>query len=228
MKRLISFVLPMMAAISAQVMAVPTLNTLVAGADPLADGGVIGFQLTDTDGINDDINAFIFLESAGYAGVNQVGIYDWLDPSRMLTVFNGADAFGTSRTLSYTAGTFALGINTLAVVDPIFGVFLTNPEGTFYSNPALNADGFDHFAVFDTVGSTGLAGVFDFVVGIEDQFGGGDQDYNDFVFGITDVQPYRAQVPVPATGLLFAIGAAGLIASKKKKGKGKGKPCLVG
>jgi len=218
MKKLIATFTTLIAlAVAPMAMSTPMLNTLVVGADPLADAGVIGFQLTDTDGINDDINAFIFLESAGYAGVNEVGIYDWLDPSRMLTVFNGADSVGTSRTLSYTAGQFAIGATTLAVVDPIFGVFLTSPEGTFYSDPTLNIDGFDHFAVFDTVGSTGLAGVFDFVVGIEDQFGGGDQDYNDFVFGITDVQPFRAQVPVAATMPLMGIGLLGLLWSRRKK-----------
>ena len=209
--------LPILVALSASAMSLPMLNTLVAGADPLADNGIIGFQLTDTDGVNDDVNAFIFLENAGYAGVNTVGIYDWTDPSRMLTVFDGAAAVGASRTLAYNAGTFALGVNTLAVVDPIFGIFLENSEGIFYSDPTLNADGFDHFAIFDTEGSTGLAGVFEFVVGVEDQFGGGDQDYNDFVFGITDVAPFVAQVPVPATGLLFGIGAAGLMASRRKK-----------
>ena len=102
--------------------------------------------------------------------------------------------------------------------DFAFGLFLTSPEGTFYSDASLNADGFDHFAIFATEGSTGLAGVFDFVIGVEDLYGGGDQDFNDMVLGITDVRPYRVeQVPTPATAALFMIGAAGLVATRKRK-----------
>ncbi len=51
-------------------MALPMLNTLIAGSDAINDTGIIGFRLTDTDGINDDTNAFLFLENAGFASSN--------------------------------------------------------------------------------------------------------------------------------------------------------------
>lgn len=217
MKKLLGSILvgAVMAVSAAMAQALPILNTLVAGSDPLVDTRVIGFQLTDTDGVNDDVNAYLFLESAGYASSNTLGIYDWLDPSRTLTIFDGAVTAGTNATLAYAGGAFGIGPRTLSVADPIFGLFLTSPEGTFYSDPGLNADGVDHFAIFATEGSTGLAGVFEFVVGIEDLYGGGDLDYNDMVFGITDVAPYRAAVPAPAPLALMGLGLLALGASRK-------------
>ena len=186
----------------------PTLDTLVVGADALADDGTVIFRLTDTDGINDDTNAFLFLENAGYATSNEFGFYSYVDPSIMLTVFSGSDAVGDNATVSFGAGgvaTSAYGTETLDSF--LFGLFLTSPDGTFYSDSSLNADGVDHFVTFATEGSTGLAGVFEYIIGIEDVYGGGDFDYNDMVLGITDVEPRSVPEPTPLAlmgfGLLF-------------------------
>lgn len=201
---------------SASVFAVPTLNTLVVGADPILDNNVIGFQLTDTDGINDDSNAYLFIENAGYASSNTFGFYSWADPSKKLTVFDGANSAGVNSTVSFGLGgvsTSTFGVETLTNYE--FGLWLTSPEGTFYSNPLLNADGVDHFAIFSTEGSTGLAGVFEFVIGIEDVYGGGDLDYNDMVLGITDVRPLN-QVPVIGTAALLPLGLFGLGLARRR------------
>jgi hypothetical protein len=198
--------------------ALPILSTLVAGSDPLVDDNVVGFHLTDTDGFSDDSNAFLFLENAGYAGTNDFGFYSWNDPSEMLTVFQGSDASGTSRTVSFALGGIATSTYGVATMDSyLFGLWLTSPEGTFYSDPLLNADGIDHFAIFNAEGSTGLAGLFDFVIGIEDQYGGGDLDYNDMVLGITDVEPYANQVPVAGTAALLPLGLIGMYGMRRRR-----------
>lgn len=197
--------------LSSWVNAGPILNTLVAGADPLVDDGAIGWNITDNDGINDDINSYIFLESAGLANENKLGLYSTLFPAITLQVFDGAANVGTSATIAYSLGTFGLfdGVGTNSITDfsgEGFGLYLENSEGMFYSDPLLNADGFDHFIAFNTVGSTGIAGLFDYVVGIEDIYGGGDQDYNDMVIGLTDVDPRFATVPEPAPLALMGFG----------------------
>lgn len=204
-----------------------TLNTLIAGADPIADDGAQLFSLTDVDGVNDDSNSFIFLENAGYKNQNSFGLYDIDDPTNRLTAFLGSDAVGDSTTLHYLgAGQWQSDYNAVTFGSgSMFGVYLDSPDGLFYSQALLNADGFDHFLTFPTFGSSGLPGVFDYVFGIEDLYGGGDEDYNDFVVGVTDVAPKEittTSVPVPETAPLVAAGLAalGLVAMRRKKKNG--------
>ena len=191
------------------VTAMPILSQLVPGADDVPDDGTLLFQLVDTDGFLDDSVSYLFLENAGFAATNTFGFYDYQDASNKLQIFDGADAVGASQTVGFAAGGLATSTYGSALFDDyIFGLYLTSLEGTFYSQVALNADGFDHFATFPATGTSGLAGVFDYVVGAEDLYGGGDQDYNDMVVGITDVQP--AQVPVPGTLTLLGLGLLAL------------------
>ncbi|HHO74838.1 MAG TPA: DUF4114 domain-containing protein [Deltaproteobacteria bacterium] len=218
----------MVFALSTSAMALPLLSDILgAGYGDYADTGAEAGLLTDTDGNNDDSTFFLFLESAGFAQQNTFGIYGFtynddgsVSLGDHLEVFNGAASPLTSATVSFDlgAGIATIGGNS-ANIGKTFGFYLTTPEGngyTFYSHTSLNNDGFDHFLLFDTsdnaVGS--LLGA-DLVVAMEDLYGGGDQDFNDMVVGISDVSP--APVPEPATLLLIGSGLLGMGAFRKKR-----------
>ena len=197
------------------------LSDVLPGEDPIPDDGTVLWEISDQDGSNDDVNSLLFLEAAGFSNQNSLWIYDPSNPVRRLPVFDPTDGVGDSTTLSFDITTgiwsndlgdapiefFSQGIGFEGAV---FGLLLISPEGEFFSEPFRNADGFDHFVTFDTSGASGLPGVFDYVVGIEDLAGGGDRDFDDMVAGMTDVVPFQVPTPGPlallGTGLLLLGG----------------------
>ncbi|MFT3881000.1 MAG: peptidylprolyl isomerase [Gemmatales bacterium] len=92
-----------------------------------------------------------------------------------------------AKTLTFTAGTklaFAFSVN------KSFSKALTSNGSLFSSIKAANKD-----AIFHTQGATDRTGKLE-VYGFEDQYKGGDRDYNDMVFSV------RKSTATPATGAL--------------------------
>lgn len=89
---------------------------------------------------------------------------------------------------------------------------------TYYTDSALNADGIEHFVVLATADSPYL------LIGVEDLYGGGDEDYNDVVIaldiGKTNVKKLISKV-VPIPGYLaLLLGPVGLwIARRRNSGR---------
>ena len=85
----------------------------------------------------------------------------------------------------------------------------------FYSGNNPAGDGLLHAMVWDTqtflLARPDLVGVidpgFDYVIGFEDIYGGGDFDYNDAIFAIKGVS---TSTPEPVTMSLLATGLAGM------------------
>jgi hypothetical protein len=93
------------------------------------------------------------------------------------------------------------------------GIYENGVKGVFGLNQAVNPDGLQHAIAYyykDYV-----------VLGFEDSFGGGDQDYNDTVFAI-DIGKANARaaanVPEPSVvAAMFAIAALGLMKTRHRR-----------
>jgi len=86
----------------------------------------------------------------------------------------------------------------------IFRVHVNDTGDNFFTGPAFrNPDGVAHVMVDDNV--PGFPGKT--IVGFEDLFGGGDQDYNDLVFSFTNLSREVREQPVPEPASLSLLGA---------------------
>ena len=157
----------------------------------------------------------VVMELAGYAEFNTFGVYDRTNPAIMVQVFSGAAIPGDSAMLSIMAdGSVRLNnVDTgMDFAGNAFGYYLNSPDGLFLSDTSLNGDLIDHmYAVqgkdIDTIQIPNLQPSLwrsdEFVMGWEDQLGGGDMDHDDFVVMVESVVP---TIPVPGAIALGGIG----------------------
>ena len=110
----------------------------------------------------------------------------------------------------YSLGSFAAG----SVLD--FSMFVRDQGFAYYTGGALhNPDGKNHTA-FENIAGQALK------VGFEDIYNGGDQDYDDLVFSLSNVSlgnalPNVAVVPEPQTYAMFFAGLAMLGLSRRNR-----------
>ena len=201
----------------------------------IADTGVEAVALS---GGESESVAALYFAYAGYYNSDYLsfGIYDFSYDSSggihvedTLLLGDTASGFeiGKSTTVTFENGlaTSAIGAVTLdtANIGDVFGFYLHNSRTgyTFYTHNALNVDNeFDHALMFDTrsitSGSEDLMDS-DMIIAFEDLYGGGDRDYNDFVFGVSNVAP----VPEPPTMVLLGMGLISLAGYVRKKVSGR-------
>jgi hypothetical protein len=96
---------------------------------------------------------------------------------------------------------------------------LSTGDRFFTGSGAGNPDGVVHARGRRFPGSAVIpAGV---LIGFEDLFGGGDLDFNDFTFVVTNVALRSTPVPEPATWLLLGSGMAALLRAARCRRKGR-------
>lgn len=187
------------------------------------------------------VRAYFVGEGAGYR--NSFGVYTG-DSSEGLNGDAGLifpDASSSNSYLNPTESSYRSSSAPLAAGDFVdLGTFEAGTQlnlfliangasggtNTYYTDMSLNADGIDHFVVLATPDSPYI------LVGAEDLFGGGDEDYNDVVValdvGTANARQLIAKVvplPGPVAALLGPLMLGFIAWKRRRKSSDELTPC---
>ena len=139
-----------------------------------------------------NVTVEILKSNSGYSN----NIYSFTDSLEISDAkFIGVD--NDTSIMSFDLGTFAAG------TELIFGI--VNDDTFFTGDSSRNFDGLAH-ALIESVSANS------WIVSFEDLLGGGDNDYDDVVFHVT-----QAAVPEPSSVALLAAGLLGLVLIRRKQ-----------
>lgn len=184
--------------LSAQVFAIPTFNTLVTqanGAGANITESIWNPTALAVDAIWNKLPGAEVKFKSEISGFNNKMGYADTDGSNPVIVLNEGPAPGNW-------------ISIANAPDPFVFYLSTGTGLEWFSDNSLNSDGQDHLLAFQQSN-----GDSKFLLFWDDQNGGGDRDFNDFVARVNLVQA----VPEPGTLALLGLGLAGLGAARRRQ-----------
>jgi len=156
----------------------------------------------------------LLFEYAGFRNKNSVGVYNAKNPEETYELIGAKVDPGEQSLGDKWFGYNEIFKNFGETFEGIFGFYLKNHKGTFYSEASMNTGDVDHFKAFRGDGETKVENGFpnqtfeahDWVIAFEDLPNGGDLDYNDFVAYVRQAE--AVPEPTMLLGLAALVGGA--------------------
>ena len=152
----------------------PTLMTI------FSDLGFTNINLTDVETFYaGTYNITLYAEFAGWHNINELSYYELSDQYNYIVIFSGPEG---------GSGYIVPPINKSFTADDEFGLsMLSNYGRRYFTQNSRNGDGKIHSVVYENLDDPGM-----YLIGFENTWGGGDEDYNDMVFSL---KPCPANTP---------------------------------